>query len=970
MGRVQNTATGDFLSSARLSINGTNLSTMANSDGTFYLTVPSGKMTLVASYTGLDTQNIPIEVGAGETVTEAIGLNSDRYVLGRFVVTGVREGNAAAIQAQRVAPNLKTVVATDAYGMPATNPGELLQRLAGVTTDIIAGEVRSIYIRGMGPEYSSVMIDGVSVAGANGLGRGVQIDQYGTANIKTVELIKAPTPDQDANAIAGFINLVSKRGFDQVGRRITLSAGVSWRDRGFSGSPFQDRADDLDQFSFSYSNAFSVLGGKKNLGVAINYSRRLSVLLNEENGGVFISLGSQHLNPVSDAPLTRQFATGDYQAPAKANTLGANFDYKISEDTFVYANFTATDLKQQQQWYRFVLGNAGANAALFAPGSTFANSTLLPSVASTGNSESGASTANTRTYGVNTGLETKLFNRTAVLTVRANYSHGDSSGGPFMRANAITFGPGIGFQIDRTNRDLWEPAITQTSGPSIYDPASYHMRTISRGEFNIPNDVIGGSVDFTKYFETAAPTYIKVGIKYNKNSRDATTNYKYYTFVGADGVIDSADDSLAPYSPIVYKQTNGQYGPFPFMPVSYGPEQNSALIPANLYTQTAADVYNSYDNSERARQDLSEGVSAAYVSVHVDLGKLRVLAGLRVEKVAFSGNTWVRNQTAAFGGNNVGGLSLDPVIKAENLARAKKSFVSRLHTTGKYQNVFPGLHFIYEPGNRRTRGGFKDLLIRASYNKSISRPPVSSILPVATENLTSTSVTLGNPNLKPYFSDNFDLSVEKYFEPIGLFSAGVFLKEIKDYIRSLSYVVGPEGIDGNGLYAGYTASNPVNAGSARVRGFELSYQQQFTFLPGALKGLGTFANFTYTDTLGNFGALTTQKRLPLLTPRSGNAGVSYVMSGWQVRLMANWRDRVYASTAVVDAARGYGDLYRASRVVYDLKIQYRINARYDLYFDAVNFTNEATREDSTNNGLTFIKLNPGAAYSIGVIARF
>jgi outer membrane receptor protein involved in Fe transport len=136
----------------------------------------------------------------------------------------------------------------------------------------------------------------------------------------------------------------------------------------------------------------------------------------------------------------------------------------------------------------------------------------------------------------------------------------------------------------------------------------------------------------------------------------------------------------------------------------------------------------------------------------------------------------VRNTTATWGGNSVGGASLDPAVVAANVARAQRSFV-RLNTDGgKYRNVFPGLHFVYEP--------VASFLARASYNRAISRPGVGNLIPSVTENLDTNTVSMGNPELRPFLSNNFEVSVEKYFEPVGQFSLGAFLKEISDYSRS------------------------------------------------------------------------------------------------------------------------------------------------------------------------------------------
>src|SRR5687768_6476662 len=191
-----------------------------------------------------------------------------------FSVAGVREGNALAIQAQRLAENPKWVAATDTFGNPAANPGELIQRMPGISTDVVGGEVRSLYLRGMGTGFSSLLVDGDRMAASTGgASRDYQIEQLGTGNLESVELIKAPQPEQDANAVAGFVNLVSRRAFDASGRKITVTGGTLWRMRdGMSGSAYQDRGDELDLFSVAYSDVFGILGKPKNLGVALNFS--------------------------------------------------------------------------------------------------------------------------------------------------------------------------------------------------------------------------------------------------------------------------------------------------------------------------------------------------------------------------------------------------------------------------------------------------------------------------------------------------------------------------------------------------------------------------------------------------------------------------------------------------------------------------------------------------------------------------
>ncbi|WP_414661815.1 TonB-dependent receptor [Horticoccus sp. 23ND18S-11] len=952
-GTISNQATGDLLPGARIMVAGVGATAIAERGGTFNLTLPEGAHTLLVSFSGLDPASVTVTVGAGQSVVRDVQLSSAVYKMEKFSVSGVREGNALAIQAQRLSDNPKWVVATDTFGNPAANPGELIQRLPGISTDIVGSEVRTLYVRGMGAGFSSLMVDGDRVATSTGTSasRDYQIEQLGTGNLESVELIKAPQPDQDANAVAGFVNLVSRRAFDLPGRRITVTGGVLWRKRGFDEGPFKDKADNLDLFNLSYSDVFNAFGGRRNLGVAFNFNHRTSYTTQDEIGpaGVlYTALSQAYLNPGSTNPLTRIFGTGDFGYKATARNAGLSVDYKLSPDAFVFAKLTFNTNDQYQIYYRPAFGNPAATAANFTPDSTYEHSILLPHAASIGISESTpAFTKNARSYALTGGTEFKLFNRSALLSVRGNYSHADISYPGWIRAQARTPG-GIGFEIDRRGQDPWYPIFRQTAGPSIFDPASYLMSTSQKQSYKSGNDLYGARADLTKTFDATVPVKIKTGVKWADDTRNPFTDFSAKTWFGADGVANSADDAMTPYADLRYRQGDGRYGPFPFM-------TNPEGTPAAYWKQTAADAYNSYVTSNASRAKFRETITAAYIQGSIKLGQLRVLGGVRVEETDTEGTAWVRNATASWGGNSVGGTSTDPTVVAANIGRAQRSFVRRQTATGNYRDVFPGLHFVYEPGG--------SVLVRASYNRAISRPPIASLIPTVTENSENNTISIGNPDLKPYNTDNFEVSAEKYFEPVGLISVGVFLKEIADYSRSITTAVGPEGIDGSGTYAGYSLTTTRNVGSARVRGIELSYQQQFSFLPGAFKGLGAFANFTYLQAEGTFGGLTTTTKLANLAPRSGNAGINYRFRGFDVRLLANWTDQKYTSTNVVD-------IYFEERLMLDVKLQYSINRSYDVFLDINNLTDEPPRTNVTLNGLKFFKTNQGVGFTAGVRARF
>jgi TonB-dependent receptor len=198
-------------------------------------------------------------------------------------------------------------------------------------------------------------------------------------------------------------------------------------------------------------------------------------------------------------------------------------------------------------------------------------------------------------------------------------------------------------------------------------------------------------------------------------------------------------------------------------------------------------------------------------------------------------------------------------------------------------------------------------------------------------------VVAANPDLKPQTTDNFDLAMEYYFEPAGFVSAGVFLKEIKQFIYGDSGTIiepGPDnGFDGD--YVGYSLTRNYNGGSARVRGFELAYNQRLAWLPGIWKGLGLMANYTRLESRGNYtsgGGTTTGAELAGFMPETFNAGISYTLHAWDVGVKYTHR---------ADNLRDYAPnplnrVYYYSKKNVDLNLKYRWRPALSVFVDVIN----------------------------------
>ncbi|MBI5381589.1 MAG: TonB-dependent receptor [Opitutae bacterium] len=1003
-GRVSNKTTGEYLVGAVVSIEGTQMSTTTERGGEFRIAAPAGAQTLVVSYASLDTARIPVSVSSGVTTSQDVAMNAEIYTLEVFTVTGLREGTAKAMQNQRQSMNAKSVAAIDTFGNPGAGVGELLQRLPGITVDMgSGGDVGGIYVRGMNQNtFGNVMVDGSLMPVTDGQtigGQYVYLGQVSTTNIESLEVIKATLPDMDGNSISGVINLRTKRAFDRTpGRYVTLTAGTKWTNLNQDKSvPGKDLAK-LDHLGIEYSEVFSILGGKNNLGV--------SAQINRDHAGTYVyeagpSLASGATNvsfvvpyPAPGAelqPLVRGWSAGNWNNSAKLNfveTYGFNVDWKATPDTVVYFKATYSDTSIDKgatpSYFRWRV-YAGQSVSNFTTDSTY---DLVKSTPTSGTVEldSVLYKREGKSATLTSGIEQKFFNGSAKLTVDGSYNRNRTTY-PAINEAKIRIS-GIGFQIDRRGQDFWYPKVTQIAGPDWSNPANYSIvptegtngtRII---DFHVPSTRGHIKADFRKDFAWRYPVWVQVGAKHGFERTTSDRRYYYYNRSA------TAPTSVLPY--LGYnnvRMAEGHYGPFSFLEVPTTGKPGDFWNNPSDWTETPAQRYISLINSLGSFADVKRLIDGAYIEGQVKINRLRVLGGLRVEQTNSSGASPRRVIITAAGASQNTSISGMTMEQAEARARANYP-AGMVKLTSKKNDVFPGLHLVYDIT--------PNLQARASYNVSITRPSLNELARYQVNESATTGgvgmVTKGNPDLLPYTSDNFELAIEGYFGQAN-FSAGVFRKQIHNYFRSFDGTIGSGPDNGfDGQYAGYTLRQNLNVGGARIQGVELSYQQSLRFLPGFLKGFSVNANVTSLQTEGDFGSLTTVKRLPNLTPLSYNAGIAYKGYGFDIRLMANYRGKYYISTTNggagspvpnattvpvpgVHAVAGTQiyDLYQEARMIYDLKTQYTINRIYSVYCDVYNLTNQYSLErtlEAFGRHIPYQAQHNGVTYAVGIKARF
>jgi iron complex outermembrane receptor protein len=901
-GYVSNAATRSYLEGAKVSAQGAKQAVFTDRLGRYQIALPRGSETLIVTYTGLDSKNVLVSVTAGQTSSQDIELTSEIYALEKFTVSGVREGNAMAIMRQKQAPNVKNIVSSDAFGnMAAGNIGDFLQRLPGITGVTVGNEVRAVQIRGIDPSLNSVTMDGNRLAASQsaGLGRRFEFEQASLGLIETIEVTKAPTPDMDADSIGGNVNLITKSAFDRaVKRYFAYSIGGTYAMRYplKSKDPIREPIEGIGpSLSLTYADR---LGKDERIGIKLIGSYHV-----QDGGEVY---ATQTYEGKLDEPYFSPNITSPYFAGATRSrlALGGKVDYKVSSNTIATLNLAYNWFHEDNDSRSRSL-NAAANVASFAPGYSGNLVEILPLATSSSTLQGNTNDKSGRTYQLSPSVKHRLpgLDLDYGLSFSNSETYYDHS--PYNRHHAAhpkgtvsMVLPNVGWKIDRTKSREY-PLITQTAGPDIYDLSNYRNMILTQGDRGGADTVMSGRLDLKKNFETTAPAFVKVGGNVRRQERTVWNNARRYNYAGPDGVINSGDEMLGQFvDRELEKYSDGYLGyrPQPW-PGTKG-VTNHILANPGLWTEDLLYARNSNLGGNRT---IKETVMSSYIMGNVQINDLSILGGVRVEKT----------ETDAQGPLQVAGV-----------------YTGRQSATGEYRKIFPGLHFKYMPA-----GG---LVARASYSTSVGRPGFGGIIPLDQINDVSRSINRSNPGLKPQFANNFDLSAEYYFEPVGLLSVSLFLKEITDFQFTDSSVLVPIGADNgyNGEYANYRVSTPRNGGNARYRGIEFAYQQQFRFLPGLWRNFGVNINYTYLQTQGNYGGSVATDKLAGFVPRIANIGLDYIQSRWSFRLSAVWRgDHLSGINANAALLR-----YQRPRTQVDLKTKYNLSSRLGFFCDLENLT--------------------------------
>jgi TonB-dependent receptor len=844
---------GSVLQGARIELQPIGTIAASNIQGEFFINdLTPGTFTVSITYVGFNQFTKQVTVVAGQIAAVDAKLEVESQNLEVLVTAERASGEAAAINRELTADNIVQVLPSEVIrSLPNANMADALGRLPSVTIERDEGEGKYVQIRGTEPRLANLTIDGINTPSPESGVRQIKLDAIPADIVESVEINKTLQANMDGDGIGGSVNLVTKT----AGERPTVNvSGMGGYTPIINGRSLVETAGTVGQ-RFGANKRFGAL-----IGGTYDWNGR----------------GIDDLEPVPDIATmpgganARYFEAIDvreYRYYRSRWGLAGSVDYKPSDGSTIYVRGLYSDFHNYgDRWVYSFTDNTpgiklqGSNGCpTDATGTTVQPCTGVPSF-------------NDQIRRPDYAIGSILLGGKHVLTTTwfawdasvARSSQRGQVGDRTASFNADGL-PTSNCQYDLANtKNLYEPQWTPACFTEAYTNQSnfpLHRMQVSHGltaQLNLQFSGAGAK----RYHLGSHLSTIEIGGKFRNAHKFANT----FT----DNFTPSGTGTPLLLSQFPSKLTNNDYYGGAY---KLGPNPNFFDIYNAFLADKAANPANYSLSTDTSSQfSLIEKVSAGYVMNTIDFNKIRLVAGVRFE-----------------------GTNLDTVTPVFD---ANGNFVGNTKLNGSYLKVLPSasLRFALKSNTN----------LRLVYSRGFSRPDPQDIAQAISVDDTANPilVSLGNPNLKAETADNIDILFEHYLNPFGVITAGYFYKNLTEPIITHTFDNVTTGTFGPATCTTTVTcrvSQPVNAGSAWLNGFEVAYLQHLTFLPGVFAGLGISANYGYTASRTSFGpdfGRTDHPRLVRNAPHTWNVSPTYDRGRVSIRLGLSYNAQNIA---------GYGD---------------------------------------------------------------
>jgi TonB-dependent receptor len=778
-GQVTEAGTGVPLSGAHVQIGKTTVNTDGN--GTFLVKdVAAGHYEITISASGHRATHKPLDIAAGVNKLDPIALDTDAVSLTDMVVT------EAASEAQtRFEDKTSTEAVTDTASEAAlknansTSSSDIIKEVAGVSVSKGANGASTVSVRGIDQRMLRITVDGQRQGGTTN-----PLDNIPAEIVQSLEVTKTFTPDMDADAVGGVINIntggiIIKDPYEQGRHQINYNVLA----------PHPGLRNSL-----TVARPYTLLASERNASAVFTvsfddlYSRRERISTLREWTSQ-ISPGPAPYTgtavPVLTLPLIE--STGEHR---QRGTFVLNSDARFDDLAVFWRSNLNRDWARRDRRLNATDPASGDVQYLTPQFGTFSGVPL----SRRNQDQVSIRDAGNLSFGAKSKFNGNDWDVTASYGItREEEPHTLETG--FLSDDSYTVSYDISspYRPRFTFLDEANPADTTSAN----DPSRYHLDYFSATRSDLREE--DGSFKFNVKLNYDGGNYLKFGGKAEQRHRRADINRDFFDASG-----QPIDMTQAIGSSLVSLRTAGyRFGPVP-----------SARAVADLLVMDPASFALNADNTAINSSTGDYAVTENFWALY-GMGKYKfhkhwtLLGGVRVEgtHVNSSGNQ----------------MLLDDAGQLQGFTPANAS--------NDYVELLPGLHLRYEPA--------ATLLYRGSITRSMSRPSNADIAPYRSLSFVDQRSRIGSPDLKPYLATNVDFSIDKYNDVYGLVSLALFYKKIDHFITDAQYPVVI------GTLGEFIEFKRINGESATALGGELSWQSPTWTWPKHLGKGSLEVNYSY-----------------------------------------------------------------------------------------------------------------------------
>ena len=903
-----------------------------------------------------------------------------------ILVKGIRASLGRSVDVKRNAAGVVDAISAEDIGkFPDTNLAESLQRITGVSINRRDGEGQQVTVRGFGPQFNAVSLNGRQMPNSTG-SRGFNFDTVAAEMVRSIHVFKTVDAGAISGGVGSFINVKTARPFD-LGDKILgqfkaiTDTSNSEPTPSFSGvysANFNDTFAALMAVSYQQRrfnrDSTEVRRWEANLSENGNNIPTLQGALDRDGNAIdLLYLPTQHavVNSESNRQRTNANITLQY---APSQSLTASLDLNYSDLSVTREELESVVLKSggRAEGEFWELGENGTPAF-----HQFVNHEV--------DFFTGAPESREVAHQVGVNLDwdiSDLMNLSFDIARSAAESNpnqeriinrsGLQSAGmdfEFINNGQSAFHTYSASQVALIQQSLQQQDVFSENNTDIIDQA--------RLDFTYEGNYlsVAAGIMYTDQTKTLQP--------YNNNTGNNADAYNFqgrrFALFGEDGLYATESEALdAGYEILTIDHKFA--GEITY--ISFSAEAAEEQWRNYLINQAVSDENFSFGGLNLVAQDswseINEQTFSAFfqTSLRVDIidRPLLVVAGVRVENTAVSS------------------IALESPLQRLEYVKDNEDYDRvfgepiDVDRGDSYNVVLPSFSLKYEIAD--------ELITRLAVSQSITRPELSKMKSSITygayrEGEFAGIASAGNPDLEPFLSNNFDISAEWYFSEVSYLSVGYFHKAVDNFIvdgvvggaetppdgnvfiSDRQPVLGPNGQEAEFIFeqgqleARYLITRPRNAEEKAVGGFELAVQFGF-----GNTGFGVLANATLVDTDAPWEVNQNDESALLGLSNSANLVGFYENHGLQARIAYNWRDVFIEKWGhFYPTSTGEPTQVEAFSQI-DITASYEITPNFSVFLEGINITSEDQRTFGRYENQTLEEIEGSARYALGVRTDF